>query len=102
MGGDRWGCIGAPPPVVVVVVVVVVAQGLRGDVLLKDCSVRHATSLSPNQTLPEKTKQEISIDCTYFIFEINYKISLYFIFEINRQVLYIRVIFIEGPRKISD
>lgn len=50
MGGDRWGCASAPPPVVVVVVVVV--QGFRGEVLLKDCSVRHATSLSPIQSLP--------------------------------------------------
>lgn len=50
MGGDRWGCASGPPPVVVVVVVV--AQGFKGDVLLKDWSVRHATSLSPIQTLP--------------------------------------------------
>ena len=54
MGGDRWGCAGVPPPVVVVVVVVV--QGFRGEVLLKDCSVRHATSLSPIQTLPAEEK----------------------------------------------
>lgn len=55
MGGDRWGCAGAPPPVVVVVVAVV--QGFKGEVLLKDCSVRHATSLSPIQTLPAKTRE---------------------------------------------
>lgn len=54
MGGDRWGCASAPPPAVVVVVVLV--QGFRGEVLLKDCSVRHATSLSPIQSLPGKEK----------------------------------------------
>lgn len=57
-GGDRWGCVSGPPPVVVVVVVVV--QGFKGDVLLKDWSVRHATSLSPIQTLPaQKSKQKL-------------------------------------------
>lgn len=56
VGGDRWGCAGVPPPVVVVVVVV--AQGFRGEVLLKDCSVRHATSLSPIQTLPVEKQQK--------------------------------------------
>lgn len=55
MGGDRWGCASGPPPVVVVVVVV--AQGFKGDVLLKDWSVRHATSLSPIQTLPVRIGQ---------------------------------------------
>lgn len=55
--GDRWGCVSAPPPVAIVVVVE--AQGFKGDVLLKDWSVRHATSLSPVQTLTaqiDKTK----------------------------------------------
>jgi len=46
-GGDMWGCVGGPPPVMVVVVV---AQGCKGDVLLKDWS-RHEASLS-NQTFP--------------------------------------------------
>lgn len=55
MGGDRWGCASAPPPVVVVVVVVV--HGFKGEVLLKDCSVRHATSLSPIQSLPLEKKK---------------------------------------------
>lgn len=53
-GDDRWGCVSGPP--LVVVVVVVVAQGFKGDVLLKDWSVRHETSLSPIQTLPAQVK----------------------------------------------
>lgn len=72
-GGDRWGCVSGPPPVVVVVVVV--AQGFKGDVLLKDWSVRHATSLSPIQTLPvQKSEQKLdkhNITCQKIIkFEI--------------------------------
>lgn len=53
-----WGCAGAPPPVATVVpmlvggVVVAAQETLRGEVLLKDCSVRHAISLSPLHTLP--------------------------------------------------
>lgn len=61
MGGDRWGCASGPPPVVVVVVVVV-AQGFKGDVLLKDWSVRHATSLSPIQTLPAQKGRTKKLD----------------------------------------
>lgn len=68
IGGDRWGCAGAPPPVVVVVVVVV--QGFKGEVLLKDCSVRHATSLSPIQTLPAKDTQKLALICRLKYFKL--------------------------------